>query len=676
MDLIITEKPSVAKDIASVLGCKKGESGCFEGEKYLITWAYGHLVSLAEPEDYDSRYKKWRLDDLPIIPEEIKLKPNYSAKDQLAFVKKLLNSSKVKRVICATDAGREGELIFRYIYKYCGCKKPIQRLWISSMTSEAIKKGFKNLKPGSEFDSLYESAQARSQADWIVGINATRAFTIQQGELYSIGRVQTPTLAMIVARQKEIDSFTPQKFWEVEAQYDLGFAGKWYNSEEKETRTYNRDEATAIQKKIDGQTGKIVKADIKEKKQMPPLLYDLTSLQRDCNKHFSASAADTLNVAQELYEKHKLITYPRTDSCYLTSDMEAGFENIIQSLQKMGFAEAKYILDLKKLPFSKRIIDDSKVKDHHAIIPTGEIKDIDRLDDKTRRVFSLIVYRTIAAFYPPHKYKAMEINAEIEKETFITKIQETIEHGWKALYEEKPEEKIPDIKKGDRVKVTSTEVYEKETSPPSPYNEGSLLSAMENAGKFVDDEELKEELKESGIGTPATRAQIIERLIEVGYVYKSKKSLHPTDKGKSLIEMVPEPIKSPETTAKWEKALSKIEKGSPSDKFMKSINNYVHFLVEEASKLEKRESPGVGDCPVCGRQVKKNKKGYGCSGWRESSCKFFVGGKILGKNITEPAVKKLLSEGRTQPMKFTSKKGKKFTARLALDGDSTKFEFE
>jgi DNA topoisomerase-3 len=665
--LVIAEKPSVAQDIAKVLGFNVKGEGCFIGDKYIITWAIGHLITLCEPDEYDPKYKKWSFDTLPIIPEKMKLKPNPKTKKQYDIVKKLMQSDDVDSLICATDSGREGELIFRYIYEHAKCKKPFQRLWISSMTDTAIKEGFANLKPGSEYDNLYFSAKCRSEADWLVGMNASRAFSIKYNALLSIGRVQTPTLAILAQRDKEIKSFVPETYYEVQGNFG-DYIGTWFNNETKETKILNKEKAEEIVNKVKGKEGRIKKVQKEEKRLPHPLLYDLTELQRDANKIYGFSAKKTLSIAQDLYEKRKLITYPRTDSRYLSKDMIPKLNQIINKLDKESYGSyINYINSLQKLPITKRIVDDTKVTDHHAIIPTDSKVKIQGLTGDELKIYDLIVRRFLCVFYPEYKYMVTNIVTEVDGESFISKGKTVTQKGWTELNVKSPkqneeDEQLPQLNIGEKVTANDANVLEKQTKPPKPYNEATLLSAMENAGRFVEDEELKEQLKESGLGTPATRAAIIERLIEVGYVERKGKDLIPTEKGLKLIEIVPDEIKSPEMTGKWEKGLSSISKGTLDPKrFMESITRYVKYLVEKASevqegvvfekenkKVKKKRTISLGKCPACEKgKVLENTKAFYCNEWK-NGCKFTIWKNSLEKEgieLNASTVRKLLKEG-------------------------------
>ncbi|WP_317366948.1 DNA topoisomerase III [uncultured Tyzzerella sp.] len=682
--LVIAEKPSVARDIAKVLNCTKKGDGYFYNDKYIISWAIGHLVTLYEPEEYDETLKKWDMSTLPIIPDKLKLKSIKNTRQQFKVLKTLINSKNVTELICATDSGREGELIFRYIYELTKCKKPFKRLWISSMTYEAIKEGFENLKDSKEYDNLYLSAKCRSEADWLVGINASRAFTIKFHSLLSIGRVQTPTLAIIVERYKEIENFNVQEYFEIEAHFKTldensqFYKGIWIDNK-NETKILDKAKATNILNYIKNKNGIVNNIEKETKKQPPPLLYDLTELQRDCNKKFSYSAQKTLSIAQDLYEKRKLITYPRTDSRYLSKDMASKLKPILQVLKNTDHYNhfLEYVLSLDNLPITNRIIDDNKVTDHHAIIPTLQNINISSLSKDEFNVYDLIVRRFIAVFYPAYVYSITKITTKIDNHLFLTKGTTIINEGFTKLNiktekDKKEEIILPNVEIGKEVFNEKSNILTKKTTPPKPYNEATLLSAMENAGRFIENEELKENLKESGLGTPATRASIIERLIKVGYVQRKGKSLIPTQKGVKLIEIVPKELKSPETTGKWEKGLSSISKGSMQPKmFMDSIGRYVNFIVDYAKKSndniifdEKKYSDykksdkyksleKFGLCPKCNNDILENSKAFYCSNWK-SGCKFTIWKNHLEKyNIF---IHKEIAKSIIQDKKITNKK--------------------
>lgn len=696
--LVIAEKPSVARDIAKVLKANQKGDGCLIGEKYVVSWAVGHLVTLAEPEEYDPKYKKWNFSTLPILPEEMKLKAIAQTRSQLKVLHKWMHSKEIDSLICATDSGREGELIFRYIYEITKCTKPFERLWISSMTEEAIKEGFAALKDGREYDLLYTSAKCRSEADWLVGMNATRAYTLRYDALLSIGRVQTPTLAIIVDRQKEIDAFVAEDYFEVQADFD-GYTGMWIDKEEH-THIEKEETAKAIAEKIAGKAACITKVEKEEKKMPPPLLYDLTELQRDCNKKFGFSAKRTLDIAQNLYEKRKMITYPRTDSRYLSDDMKGKVRNTIKRLHELE-AYAPYAQPLtENISFTKRIIDNTKVTDHHAIIPTDARLRVDSLTEEERKVFSLVAARFLAVFYPYYRYETTKVYAEAEGERFLSKGTVVLEEGWQVVEKaltpaaatkkkkkDEEEQKLPALREGEERKVEKAIVQKKKTKAPTPYTESSLLSAMENAGRFVEDEALKEQMKDSGLGTPATRAAIIERLLTVGYIVRKGKTLVPTEKGRKLIEVVPNEMRSPQTTGKWEKGLSSIAKGNMTEeRFMASIRRYVQFLIQDAAsgrradvifpeeqiRGKKRKKNAFGKCPICGRDILENTKSFYCAGWK-GGCKFSLWKDSLkpyGLELDGGMVKLLLKNNKTEPMAVTlPQTGEKGTAMLILNKD-------
>lgn len=696
--LVVAEKPSVARDIARVLKCNQKQEGYLMGETYIISWAIGHLVTLCEPEDYDINLKKWNKNTLPIIPENIKLKALKNTKSQLKILNKLMNSKDVDYIICATDSGREGELIFRYIYDIINCKKPFKRLWISSMTDVSILEGFSNLKDSKEYDNLYLSAKCRSEADWLVGINATRAYTLNYNTLLSIGRVQTPTLAIIVDKQKEIDNFQSKDYYEIINDYG-NFKGTWFNKEDNSTKIFDKLKANNIAKKVNNFDGSVESINKEVKKQLPPLLYDLTELQRDCNKKFGFSAKKTLSIAQNLYENKKMITYPRTDSRYLSDDMKQKVKNVLlklKSTQKYNLY-ADYVLNMENIPFSKRIIDNSKITDHHAIIPTDVNINIQKLTQDEIKVYNLIVIRFICVFYPNYEYFITKIVTNVKNEFFISKGTTVLKYGWLEIYknldtdkikEEKPQkednQKLPEVKKGDKVFVESVKVEKKKTMPPKPYTEATLLSAMENAGRFVEDEQLKEKLKESGLGTPATRAAIIERLISVGYIIRNKKNLIPTEKAKKLIEIVPDELKSAQTTGRWEKGLTSISNGKMSDKkFMESIKRYVNFLVLESQNIKENvifenekqqlKKGAIGKCPLCKNgKIFEGTKSFYCSNWK-NDCKFTIWKNSLekyGVNLNRKMMYKLLKGEELEKLNiFMPQTGEKCTAKLTLKID-------
>lgn len=585
MICVLAEKPSVARDIARVLGANTPGKGCLKGGGYVVTWAVGHLVTQVNPEEIDARWKTWRQDTLPMLPENIPLKVIAQSRDQFQCVKTILNAPQVDSVICATDAGREGELIFRRIYQMAGCQKPFRRLWISSMTEEAIAEGFANLRDGADYDGLYASALCRSDADWLVGMNGSRAFTLRYDSLLSVGRVQTPTLSILVKRALEIRNFVPENYWEVQADFG-GYRGTWIDKDGK-TRIPDEKTAKEIVSAVTGREGEVLEVSTERKRVPPPLLYDLTTLQREANARYGFTAQKTLNLAQALYEKHKLLTYPRTDSRYLSHDMRPKVQGILKGMPEP--LRALVLSPDKAVDPGKRVYDDAKLTDHHAIIPTGRRPGTLTADEQ--KLYEMVARQLIAAFYPDMEYDAMSAVTGVGEHKFLSRGRAVIAQGWQAAnppLRSKPkkgeeEQALPQLQKGQRVPVKSAKAVAKKTTPPSPYTENTLLAAMENAGKFVENEELRRQMKERGLGTPATRAAIIERLIAVDYVRREKKALIPTDKGIRLIAVAPEQLSSPETTGRWEKGLSDIAAGKMDpNRFMQSIRRYCAFLCQYA----------------------------------------------------------------------------------------------
>ncbi len=598
--LVVAEKPSVGKDLARVLGCRERGKGCLIGETYIVTWAIGHLVSLCEPDELDEQYKRWSYQTLPILPDAIPLKVLAPTKEQYATVSALMNGGETDRVICATDAGREGELIFRYIYEKCGCRKPVSRLWISSMTDEAIREGFQNIRPGEEYDGLYRSAVCRSQADWLVGMNATRAFTLRYDTLLSVGRVQTPTLAILVKRRQEIEAFRPEGFCTLTASFG-DYEGVWFQEGlDPDTHIADKARAQAIAGEVQGQTGRVVSAETARKREPPPQLYDLTSLQRDANRYLNFTAEKTLKLAQSLYETHKALTYPRTDSRYLPQDMIPRVQQAMRLLPESYQALVAGAMPQGKLPVTKRVFDADKVTDHHALLPTNRRADLNRMSPEERQLWDLVVRRMLAAFYPPCEYDATRVITQVGAHTFRTNGRVVLQNGWRDVQplavmprkrkskEEAEEKALPPLQAGDTRTVSKAEIKEDMTKPPAQHTDASLLSAMENAGRESEDEAIREQMRGSGIGTPATRAAIIERLVQVGYVQRKGKTLLATPKGVALIGIMPAEIASPETTGRWEKALDEITTGKQDPaRFMEGIRKLSAFLVRYARENRK-----------------------------------------------------------------------------------------
>ena len=837
--LIIAEKPSVARDIARALGATKKSEGFIEGANLRVTWAIGHLVALSEPDEIDPRYKKWRAEDLPILPETIPLKVLPKTKSQFYLVKKLMNAKDCESIVCATDAGREGELIFRYLYQMAGCDKPFFRLWISSMTDSAIKEGFSSIKPGGAYDALYDSARCRSEADWLVGMNASRAFSIRYDALLSVGRVQTPTLALLVKRHHEIAAFVPKAYWTVEADFGVagencgpsienpndyrdfgndatqhnerrnygntatqpadhhsgamgkkcalsnpdeyqdrgniaakparyhsnGYTGIWKDEQTGEKRVYDEKRANEIVAKVKGADARIESVAREEKTEWPPYLYDLTSLQRDANRLLGFTAQKTLSLAQKLYEEDKLITYPRTDSRFLPRDMAGRTRKAVEKLPPPYAALAEPVLKEKSLPMLRRVFDDTKVTDHHAIIPTDRTADLGKLPKEAAVLYDLIARRMLAAFYDPHRYAAIRVHTRASGELFESLGREVLQIGWKAVYADqkknssaKEEQTLPlelteeqkqtakgardgaeqrlspglaektvyaDQKKSGDVKdrkqkdhrippgpaegqkrtvtdargeaeqtlppglsegqkrtVTDIRVKADKTRPPPKHTDASLLSAMENAGRDLDDEALRETMKNHGLGTPATRAAMIERLLQVKYAERKGRNIQATEKGIRLIAVVPPDIASAETTGRWEKGLSDIAAGGLSpDRFLSGIRALslalcaqaknapqdVRFEKEDQKRKSskrrsakgmgtqgesaKRKFGGIGvKCPLCQNgDVLENSKAFYCSRFREG-CTLTIWKDAVARNggpvLTAALVKRVIAEGR------------------------------
>jgi DNA topoisomerase-3 len=709
--LIIAEKPSVARDLTDALpGTFENHESYYESEDTVITFAVGHLVELIAPEEYDERFKKWRMDDLPIIPDEFRLHArDKKAEKQLKVIHKLLQRDDVDKVVNACDAGREGELIFAYIYETSGVDKPVERLWINSLTKTAIKEGFEHLRPGEQLRQLEAAARSRSEADWLVGMNATRAATIRGrawvGGVVSLGRVQTPTLALLVKREREIQAFVPEPYWLVHAEFDPRYQGLWFEGDE--TRLKEAKRAEEIAAKVSGKDGTVESVERKEQSERAPLLYDLTSLQRDANRRFGFSARRTLQVAQSLYEDKKAITYPRTSSRWLSGDLVPQLKPTAATLQPIGeyASAARYVLGLQQLPLA-RVVNDSKVDDHHAIIPTDVEHDVSRFSPDERRIFDLIARRFLAVFHPPARYARTTVVTLVEEERFRSRGKVTLEAGWRGVYgllsdadaqQQRQDEEgenesaeLPPLEQGQTVKCASAEVEAKETKPPPRYTEATLLSAMETAGKLIDDEELREAMKESGLGTPATRAETIETLIRREYIERAGKDLTPTPKGLQVITMLEEhPLTSPELTGNWEKRLTDIEHGTDDrGKFIDDIAEFTRATVEKIAELDKEklrpERVELGLCPRCGAEtgeiIRENSKAYGCTSWKsreETGCGFVIWKRVAGRTITPELARQLLEEGRTKEVisGFKSRAGKPFRARLVLNGEG-KVEFD
>lgn len=728
--LVIAEKPDMGRNIASAIepGAQNKRT-YLEGQTYIITWAIGHLIELAEPELYDPKYKKWNLYDLPIIPETFRLVPNRKTKDQLKVIAEL--SKRCNLLINACDAGREGQHIFSLIQRHLKLRQPVKRLWISDLTSETIKRGFEQLKDGEEFENLTRAARARSEADWLIGMNGSRAFTTRHNVLLSVGRVQTPVLALVYDRQKEIEAFSSQTFYEVKAafrQEQTKYQGVWQGE-----RITSKEQAEEIAAKVRKKSGSIQKYDVKQTKESPFKLFDLTLLQREANSKYGFSAKKTLDLAQALYEKHKVITYPRTNSNYVTEANIPEMHKALSSLEHTSYSTFVQRADRNRVHTrNKHICNPSKVEDHHAILPTS--RKAGSLSADEQKLYDLIVRRFLSQFYPPAEYKVHTVHTEVEQETFKTIIKQLLSLGWKELYADQQKSKKSRNKEQEEEEETSesfsldasggvfcqeAEAKEKQTQPPKVYTEGTLLKAMESAGKQVEDEEIRDAMKESGLGTPATRAATIERLKKVGYLSMKGKKIEITPKGRTAIELIRSAgvqlLTSPEMTGQWEKRLNEIARGQASDHaFMKNVEKFAAMIVHQvkaqpkadrtafdikeapAKRIRKKKGgesgaavrPGpaqiaprgsnlqqpvsIGTCPRkgCGGHIFMGKKGYGCSRYKDG-CRFVIWKNSFGRALTDTQIKMLIEKGRTRKMKLTTSEGKQVEGKLVLLDDET-----
>jgi DNA topoisomerase III len=694
--LVIAEKPSVGRDLSRILpGPFQKHEGYLESPSQVVTWAVGHLVQLAEPDEYDPKYKKWRMADLPIVPDEFKLVVrDERSRKQFSVISRLLKRADVEFVVNACDAGREGELIFAWTYEKAGASKPVRRLWLSSMTAAAIREAFDSLRPADEFDRLEEAARSRSEADWIVGMNATRAATVRLRSSFdgavSLGRVQTPTLAILARREEEIRAFVPEPYWLVDAQFeptagDPGrrYAGRYHAGARPRLKT--AEEAGAIVAAVRDRAGEISKLDKSTKKERPPLLYDLTSLQRDANTRYGFSARRTLAAAQRLYEEHKALTYPRTNSRFLPGDMVGELKPTaaLVGTHREYAKAAAYVTGLDLLPLG-RVVNDAKVTDHHAIIPTRAEHRRDRMSDDDRRIYDLVVRRFLAVFHPDAVFENTRLETTVAEHVFRTRGRLLVVPGWRGVYGEEEDrdgadddeganQLLPRLEKGEDVRTLEVAAAEKETKPPRRYSDASLLAAMETAGKLVDDEELREAMKDSGIGTPATRASIIERLIDVGYVERDGRALVCTEKGRNVISFLGEhALTSPSLTGDWEHRLARIEEGQESrERFMHDIAAFagetVHVLDEKLKEVRVPRA-NLGPCPVCGRDIVENRKGFSCWSREDPGCGFVIWKSKAGKTLPITVARELISKGRTEKAVtgFKGRSGRSFRARLAL----------
>ena len=687
MKLVIAEKPSVAMSLAAVLGANEKKDGYMEGGGYLVSWCVGHLLELAQPEAYGEQYARWCYGDLPILPEEWKYEVPKDKKKQLDLLCRLMKDKRVDSVVCATDAGREGELIFRLVYEHAGCKKPIERLWISSMEDAAIRDGVEHLRPGRDYDKFYDAAVCRAGADWLIGINATRLFSVLYGVTLNVGRVMSPTLALLVQREADIQAFTSKPFYVPEIT-----CGGFTASGEKLS---GKDEAEKIRMDCDGQNATVLSMEKQVKTVQPPRLYDLTTLQRECNRIYGYTAQQTLDYVQSLYEK-KLATYPRTDSQYLTEDMQATAASLVLWLRDhMPFGKG-----CAGEPDIDRVTDGSKVTDHHAIIPTVEIArtDLSELPSGERDVLTLIAARLLSATVQAHRFEAVTAVLDCQGNSFTAKGKTVLQAGWKeverlyrmGLKESKPEDdenmdaSLPMLQEGQIFETVSASVREGKTSPPKHYTEDSLLAAMETAGAG----DMPEDAERKGLGTPATRAATLEKLVSAGFMQRKKKQLIPTEKGTNLILVLPDNIKSPTLTAEWESMLKQVERGElAAESFMGQIADMSRTLVKEHTSPEERFTglfpdaknngrEAVGTCPRCGGAVYEGKKGFFCDNrdcafalWKDN--KFFSGKK---KSITKSVAAALLKEGRVSMSGLYSEKtGKTYDAVVLLDDTGRKY---
>ena len=685
--MIVTEKPSVAMSYAKILGVHGRQDGYLEGNGYLVSWCVGHLVELAPPSAYGEQYVKWNIADLPILPEKWQYLVSASTKKQFGILKKLMHRPDVESVICATDAGREGELIFRLVYEQAGCKKPFSRLWLSSMEDSAVREGFANLKSSTEYDALYQAALCRERADWMVGINCSRLFSCLYGRPLAVGRVMTPTLAMTVEREAAIAAFVPEKFYTVALELTSGFVASSRRISEK---TAAENLLAECRKEMVSTIQKITR---KEKAENPPLLYDLTTLQRDANRLLGYSAQQTLNYLQSLYEK-KLTTYPRTDSCYITDDDEDMLEELAEELEDfLGFVSEDADDDV---PRTRRTVNRQKVTDHHAILPTRSMlqADLDALPKGERNILKLIIARTLMAVSKPFRYLETLLTTECAGEEFTANGKEILDEGWKAverkvladiLSRKKEFTALPPVEESE-CGILNAELKEGQTSPPKHFTEDTLLHSMETASA----ESMPEDAERQGIGTPATRAATIEKLVQKGFLErkgdKKTKVLLPTDKGKALITVMPEEIQSADMTADWETKLLRVERGEMEpETFMTEINDMISSLVNTteavkgASALMKNKVIGV--CPNCGKSVVEREKGWFCENrecrfvlWKDNA--FF---KRLGKRMDAHVADKLLRDGRVRLKDCKSSKGKTYNATVLLSTEAdgrSKFSLE
>lgn len=695
MIVVLAEKPSVARDIAAVLGASQKKTGYFEGNGYQVTYAFGHLVTIAEPEEMNPSWGgPWKIEQLPMIPTEWKYRVADKAQQQFHCIKKLFLHPATKEIICATDAGREGQYIFDLIYQLTGSTKPVQRLWISSLTAEAIREGFRHLKPMTAFANLSAAAAWRARADWLVGLSATRAYTLINGQICTVGRVQTPTLALIVSRQIATENFKPTAFYEIQVVFEPGFTAKYITpGDDPQTRLQDRSTAQSIRDHISPiPRGTVVSVTTTEKTTKAPPLFDLLTLQKEANKRFGYTAQETLDLAQSLYEEYKVFSYPRTESRHLSHDMLPELPNIIRALPKEWPIEAALTALDNGLKLSKTYVDDTKLTDHHAIIPTHKTAPSD-LPTKHRNIYDLVAIRFLSIFLPAELRDETTAIVQIGDHSFRALGLIIREPGWTVLNtqtasnDEKADDAqaLPPLSQGQSITKRNAELKEGKTTPPKPYDDASLLTAMKNAGQDIKDEDLAAYMKQSGLGTPATRAAIIEKLIAVGYIERKKKVLLPTEKGKALINQVHPTLKDVALTASWEQQLANIQDGTtPADFFAAAIIQFVQGIFPNiiASRLAMTAVPNpniYGPCPKCKTgTVRKTIKGAGCSRFKEG-CNFAIWGQVNGKKLTEQHIRQLVTKGRTEVIKgFKKKDGTStYDACLVLTDDfKVRLEFQ
>ncbi len=695
--LILTEKPSVARDFASALGAKNKREGYIEGAGYIITWALGHLVELLEPERYDERWAKWSLESLPIIPDQFRYSPIKKTARQLEIIQDLIRSNELKQVVIATDAGREGEVIARTILNesQLSDQTELMRFWTSqALTGEVIKEGLSNLASAKSYDRLWHAGQARQIADWLVGMNGSRAATLKLRDLFSVGRVQTAVLALIVERQLQREDFTPQPFWHLKARFE-NEKGSWWGTwfDEESARFDSQRRADEVASRIDGQTGTVSSVSKRKKKQVPPPLYSLTDLQREANTKFGFSAKQTLDIAQNLYEQRKCLSYPRSDSQVLGSKNVDMVRNLLRrfSDNRLFSGVDQKLISSK----NKRVFNDAKLTDHHALIPLSPLPQNASLDEE--RVFTLVLKRFAAAFHADCEFEQSEIITTVSQQSFRTKGKVILNPGWQIVYagekatpdssDDDDQNELPPLRKGDPAKLAETSLQEKKTSPPARYTEALLLKDMTNPAKYVSESDLKRIYRgDVGLGTQATRAQIIETLLDRKYIMRQKRYLDATPKGCHLIATlkgfeVAGILASPEETARWEMRLEEISRGeAPGDQFIEDIKQFVRDTSAEFSNqpVAVYVEDAIGRCPLCGGQVAEGPKGYGCGNWREEDgqCRFTIWKTIAGREIDKQTAIRLLEDGRTEIIEgFMSRQQKEFSAALKVEDGKVVFDF-